>query len=171
MVIVNGAMILTYYQIGVIINERKSWGNKYIQRLAIDLKEYGNGYSYEQLSDRSRRANIFTKNEIIGQPVLQIPWGTIVKIMKKSSSKEEMLWYIYQTHRNRWSRLNSSIIQKPRLINRGFKLSKWKPTREMIQMYTPSGIHVHPSIKDVHPFQIDFYRFKNAGISSPFLPL
>ena len=24
---------------------------------------------------------------------------------------------------------------------------------------------------NVHPFQIDFYRFKNAGISSPFLPL
>lgn len=43
MVIVNSAMILTYYQIGVIINERKSWGNKYIQRLAIDLKDYGKG--------------------------------------------------------------------------------------------------------------------------------
>ena len=28
MVIVNSAMIMTYYEIGTIINERKSWGSK-----------------------------------------------------------------------------------------------------------------------------------------------
>ena len=44
MVVVNSMMILTYYEIGTIINERKSWGNKYIQRLSEDLKEYGKGY-------------------------------------------------------------------------------------------------------------------------------
>ncbi|MDE7214138.1 MAG: hypothetical protein K2N42_06120, partial [Anaeroplasmataceae bacterium] len=41
MVIVNSTMILTYYEIGSIINQRKAWGNKYIERLAEDLKEYG----------------------------------------------------------------------------------------------------------------------------------
>ena len=35
MVVVNSMMILTYYEIGTIINERKSWGNKYIQRLSL----------------------------------------------------------------------------------------------------------------------------------------
>lgn len=44
MVVVNTTMILTYYEIGIIINKRKSWGNKYIQRLSDDLKEYGKGY-------------------------------------------------------------------------------------------------------------------------------
>ena len=44
------------------------------------------------------------KEEIREQPVTQIPWGTIIKIMNKSSSKEEMLWYINQTHKNKWSR-------------------------------------------------------------------
>lgn len=47
LVVVNSAMIMTYYKIGTIINERKEWGNKYIQRLAEDLKEYGRGYSYD----------------------------------------------------------------------------------------------------------------------------
>ena len=28
MVVVNSAMIITYYQIGTIINQRKEWGNK-----------------------------------------------------------------------------------------------------------------------------------------------
>jgi hypothetical protein len=49
MVIVNSAMIMTYYEIGTIINQRKIWGSKYIQKLSEDLKEYGSGYSYEQL--------------------------------------------------------------------------------------------------------------------------
>lgn len=92
MVIVNSAMILTYYQIGVIINERKSWGNKYIQRLAIYLKEYGKGYSYRQLNSMSQLATFFDQDEIGRQPVVQIPWGTIIKILQKSSSKKEMLW-------------------------------------------------------------------------------
>ena len=50
MVYVNSQMILTYYQIGrIMLNERKTWGSKYIQNLANDFKKYGKGYSYEQL--------------------------------------------------------------------------------------------------------------------------
>ena len=37
MVVVNSTMIMTYYEIGTIINERKVWGNKYIEKLSNDL--------------------------------------------------------------------------------------------------------------------------------------
>lgn len=104
MVVVNSMMILTYHQIGTIINERKVWGNKYIQRLSKDLEEYGSGYSYDNLCRMRQFASIFTKNEIMEQVVPQIPWGSIIEIMKKSKSKEEMLWYINQTYNNSWSR-------------------------------------------------------------------
>lgn len=104
MVVVNSAMIITYYRIGTIINQRKTWGNKYIEMLASDLKEYGAGYSYRQLKRMSQFANIFSQNEIRSQPVAQIPWGTLFEIIAKSSSKEEMLWYVNQTYKNRWSR-------------------------------------------------------------------
>ena len=73
MVVVNSAMIITYYQIGTIINQRKEWGNKFIQRLADDLKDYGKGYSYEQLKKMSQFAHFFSGNEIRSQPVTQIP--------------------------------------------------------------------------------------------------
>ena len=46
-------MILT----GSIINQRKSWGNKYIERLANDLKEFGNGYSKRNLIYMGKLAN------------------------------------------------------------------------------------------------------------------
>lgn len=105
MVVVNSAMIITYYQIGTIINHRKTWGNKYIQKLADDLKDYGKGYSYEQLKKMSQFAHFFSENEIRSQPVTQIPWSTLSRvIIQKSSSKEEALWYIDQAYKNRWSR-------------------------------------------------------------------
>ena len=104
LVVVNSAMIVTYYKIGVIIKERKIWGDKYIRRLADGLKECGRGYSFEQLNRMLRFASIFTENEIWSQPVTKIPWGTMVEIIFKSSSKEEMFWYINQTYENRWSR-------------------------------------------------------------------
>ena len=104
LVVVNSAMILTYHKIGTIINQRKEWGNKYIQRLAKDLEEFGKGYSYEQLKKMSRFSKFFVSSEIRSQPVTQIPWSSIVEIMSKSSSKEEMLWYVNQTYKNRWSR-------------------------------------------------------------------
>ena len=39
------------------------------------------------------------KEDIREQPVTQIPWGTIINIMNKSSFKEEMLWHISQTQK------------------------------------------------------------------------
>lgn len=105
MVVVNSAMIMTYYEIGTIINERKTWGSKYIENLANDLKEYGNSFSFRNLHYMVQFSTEFTKDEIMQQPVAQIPWGTLVTvIMPKSSSHEEMLWYINETHKNGWSR-------------------------------------------------------------------
>lgn len=45
MVVINTVMIMTYYEVGCIINEKKIWGNKLIQKLSNNLKEYGKGYS------------------------------------------------------------------------------------------------------------------------------
>ena len=104
MVIVNTQMILTYYEIGSIINKNKSWGNKYIQRLSEDLKDYGKGYSYDNLNYMSRFAAEFSREEIFDQVGQKIPWRTIIEILKKSKSKEEMMWYISKIYENRWSR-------------------------------------------------------------------
>ena len=104
MVYVNSQMILTYYQIGNIINERKYWGSKYIQNLSNDLKEYGNCYSIRNLEFMCQLASNITKDEFAKQPVSEIPWGTIIIIMQKSKSHEEMLYYINETYKNGWSR-------------------------------------------------------------------
>ena len=115
MVVVNSAMIITYYEIGTIINQRKVWENKYIERLSNDLKEYGKGYSISNLKYMMQFSNEFGINEISQQAVGQIPWSTLATaIIPKSKSHDEMLWYINQTYKNGWSRsmvLNQIVMK------------------------------------------------------------
>ncbi|MBR3617083.1 MAG: DUF1016 family protein [Acholeplasmatales bacterium] len=110
MVYVNSQMILTYYEIGTIINKRKTWGSKYIKNLANDLKKYGKGYSVQNLKYMSQIACEYTIGEISHQLGGQIPWRTLIEITSKSKSHEEMLFYINATHKNGWSR--SMVLNK-----------------------------------------------------------
>ena len=71
MVIVNSTMIMTYYEIGTIINKRKTWGSKYIKNLANDLKEYGKGYLERNLQRMVFFSKTFKKYEICAPS-----WGT-----------------------------------------------------------------------------------------------
>ena len=145
LVVVNSAMIITYYKIGTIINERKVWGNKYIQRLANDLKEYGRGYSFENLRRMSQFASIFTEDEIWSQPVTKIPWGTIIEIIFKSSSKEEMLWYINQTYKNKWSR---------RMVIEQFKFKAYE--RKLIEPQVTEIVEEDQNLKEVFKDTLSF---------------
>lgn len=119
MIVVNSAMILTYYEIGTIINQRKVWGNKYIERLSDDLKEYGKSYSIRNLKYMSQFAKEFSTCEIRHQLGAQIPWRTLIDIMAKSHSHKEMLWYIEQTYKNRWSRSQVELQFKAKAYERG----------------------------------------------------
>ena len=145
LVVVNSAMILTYYKIGTIINERKEWGNKYIQRLAKDLKEYGRGYSFENLRRMSRFASIFSENEIRSQVGTKIPWRTILEIIFKSSSKEEMMWYINQTYKNKWSR---------RVVIEQFKVKAYE--RKLIEPQVTEIVAKDEELKQVFKDTLSF---------------
>ena len=142
MVVINSAMIITYYQIGTIINQRKNWGNKYIEMLASDLKEYGNGYSTDQLKRMARFASYFRENEISAQAVHQIPWSTIIEVMRLSSSKEEALWYANQINQNKWSR--SYVLKQ-------FELQAYQ-RQAVSPMITDEKSYVQGIVKDTLAF-------------------
>ena len=156
MVIVNSAMIMTYYEIGTIINKRKTWGSKYIKNLANDLKEYGKGYSYENLYRMSKVSEEFSNEEIMSHPVTQIPWSTLVTaIMAKSSTHEEMLWYINETYKNGWSR--SMVLNQIAMAS--YERSLIEPTTSNI---TKSNDLSNESFKDTYVFDfLDKNSIKN----------
>ena len=153
MIVVNSAMIMTYYEIGVIINKRKTWGSKYIQRLSEDLKEYGKGYSVRNLQKMVQFASNFIIEEITPQVVAQIPWGTIIEIMQKAKSHEEMLWYINQTSKFSWSR--SQVLQK-------FKEKAYE--RNLIEPDTSMLVKKDDSIKELFKdiYVFDFLNKENT---------
>ena len=155
MVVVNSAMIMTYYEIGTIINKRKTWGSKYIKNLANDLKEYGKGYSYDQLKRMAQFANEFSVQEIGAQPVPQIPWSSIIVIMQKSSSHEKMLWYINETYKNGWSR--SMVLNQ--IAMKAYERSLIEPTTSNI---TKSDDLSNELFKDTYVFDfLDKNNIKN----------
>lgn len=147
MVIVNSAAIINNYEIGTIINERKVWGNKYIEKLANDLKNYGKGYSKRNLEYMTQLANNFTFEEITKQLVSQIPWGSIVKIMQKSKTHEEMIWYINQTCKNSWTR--SMVMNQFSL--RAYERSLIEPTTTKIVNASNDEL-VNELFKDTYVF-------------------
>ena len=106
---VNNEMILLYYEIGGYINSHKSWGSKYVQRLADDLKEY-KGFSYSNLYRMYLLNEALSKEEIIAHAARQIPWFTLITIIEKTKTKESRLWYIEKTYENSWSR--STLIKQ-----------------------------------------------------------
>ncbi len=156
MVVVNSAMIMTYYEIGTIINQRKVWGNKYIERLSNDLKEYGKGYSSRNLRFMSTFAKKFSKDEILQQPATQIPWYTLCVIIIKSNSHEEMLWYIDQTHNNGWSR--SMVLNQ--IAMKSYERSLIEPTTT--EAITASNDLTNELFKDTYVFDfLDKENIKN----------
>ena len=145
LVVVNSTMIMTYYKIGTIINERKEWGNKYILKLANDLKGFGSGYSYTQLKRMSKIAKLLTIDEIGPHPEGQIPWMTINAIVEKSSSKEEILWYMNQTRQNKWSR--RAVIEQ-------FKAKAYE--RKQIEPQVSEIVQKDEGLKDIFKDTISF---------------
>ena len=155
MVIVNSTMIMTYYEIGTIINKRKTWGSKYIKNLANDLKEYGKGYSERNLQRMVFFSKTFKKYEILPQVGAQIPWRTLYDIISKADSKEFILWYINETHKNGWSR--SMVLNQIAMAS--YERSLIEPTTSNI---TKSDDLTNELFKDTYVFDfLDKNSIKN----------
>ena len=147
-VMVNSTMLMTYYEIGTIINQRKVWGNKYVERLSNDLKIYGKGFSYDNLNYMRKFSSEFSFCEIFDQPGRLIPWRTMIEIIKKSHSHEEMLWYINQTHKNGWSR--SMIITQ--IAMKAYERSLIEPTTTEV-VHASNDELVNELFKDTYVFE------------------
>ncbi len=104
---VNKELIMLYYNIGKIINQYKSWGNKFIDNLATDLKisfPSAKGYSVRNLKYMAKFASVYTDDEFVQQVVAQIPWGHTVVLLDKFTDDTVRNWYILKTAENGWSR-------------------------------------------------------------------
>ena len=109
---VNQELIILYWEIGQSLLEKQkkhSWGDKFIEKVATDLKiEFPNqgGMSLRNIKYMRQFSEKFTP-ELIGQQLvaqLQIPWGHHTVLLDKNFHIDQYLWYAAKTLENGWSR-------------------------------------------------------------------
>lgn len=106
-VAVNSELVLLYHSIGIIINEHKSWGNKFIDNLSKDITlayPSAKGYSVRNLKYMAKFAAEFTDMEFVQQAVAQIPWGHVIVLLDSVPLDEQRRWYILNTIQHGCSR-------------------------------------------------------------------
>ena len=104
----------------------------------------------------SQFAHFFSENEIRSQPVTQIPWSTLSRvIIQKSSSKEEALWYINQAYKNRWSRA---------IVIKQFELQAYQ-IQNILPIVSDENSYIQGIIKDTLAFASGGVFFVNVILS------
>ncbi len=102
----NMNLLKLYYSIGKTINENSSWGNKFIDELAVELKiTFPNikGFSVRNLKSMKKYYIECTKSEKMQTTSAQIPWSHNMLILDKIKEDEKRIWYMEQTSINGWS--------------------------------------------------------------------
>ena len=83
---VNADMLILYHDIGCVINEHKSWGNKFIDNLATDIKiafPESKGYSVRNLKYMAKFAETYPDREFLQTVSAQIPWSHKIANLEK----------------------------------------------------------------------------------------
>ena len=156
---VNADMLLLYYDIGCVINKHKTWGNKFIDNLASDIRmafPESKGYSVRNLKYMAKFAETYPNREFVQQVVAQIPWGHNVVLLDKVSDTNEREWYIKKSVENGWSRnvlvhqIESGLYQRQVLVD---KVSNFES-----RLPSPQSELAAQTMKD--PYVFDFIPFR-----------
>ena len=156
---VNRELVMLYYNIGLIINEHKTWGNKFIENLARDIKlafPNSTGYSVRNLKYMSKFAAEYPDREFVQQVVAQIPLGHNIALLDKIVNITERKWYIEKTRENGWSRnvlinqIESGLYERQAIAE---KISNFES-----RLPAPQSELAVQTMKD--PYIFDFIPFK-----------
>lgn len=162
---VNKELIILYYNIGKIINNHKTWGNKFIESLSTDIVlEFPNskGYSVRNLKYMAKFAELYPDEEFVQQVVAQIPWGHNIVLMDKFDDENIREWYIKKSIENGWSRnvlihqIESGLYDRQKLAG---KISNFET-----RLPSPQSELAVQTMKD--PYIFDFIPFKEDMIET-----
>ena len=156
---VNKELIGLYYNIGQLINEHKTWGSKFIENLAADIKlsfPDAKGYSVRNLKYMAKFALRFPDFEIVQAALAQITWYHHIALMDKVKTADEHIWYADQVSKNGWSRnvlvhqIESGLYARQVIAN---KISNFEN-----RLASPQSELAVQTMKD--PYIFDFIPFK-----------
>lgn len=88
---VNRELLILYHSIGEVINAHKTWGSKFVENLAADIKlsfPDATGYSVRNLKYMAKFALRFPDKEIVQAALAQITWYHHIALMDMFSGEE-----------------------------------------------------------------------------------
>ena len=144
-----------YWNIGKVILDHITWGNKFVENLSKDLRmEYPGtkGYSVRNLNYMRQFAQRVPTEEILHRVGAKINWKAIKNLIDKTDTTEEYVWYSEKCLENGWSstvlvhQIESGLYQRQALVK--------KTTNFKEQLLAPLGEQAEEIIKD--PYIFDF---------------
>lgn len=156
---VNRELVMLYYNIGLIINENKIWGNKFIENLARDIKlafPNSTGYSVRNLKYMAKFAAKYPDAEFVQEVLAQITWYHHIALMDKIKDTSKAIWYAENTIKNGWSRnvlvhqIESGLYERQAIAE---KISNFET-----RLPAPQSELAIQTMKD--PYIFDFIPFK-----------
>ena len=102
----NKKLVNLYFNIGKILEENSSWGNKFIDNVAMELKmSFPNlkGFSVRNLKYMKSFYNEYKDDGEFVQLVAQLPWKHNITLMQKVKDKEIRKWYMDKCLEEGWS--------------------------------------------------------------------
>jgi len=155
----NSELIALYWNIGKTIGEHSTWGNKFIDNLARDIKlEFPNatGYSVRNLKYMAKFAQMFPDFQIVQAPLAQISWYHNMALMDKVKDTNKYIWYASQTVQNGWSR-NILVEEIEHDLYERQALSR-KTTNFKVRLPSPQNELAEQTLKDPYLFSFIDYR-------------
>ena len=107
MVNANISLVNLYYRIGKVLYENSIWGNKFLDKLAFELKiTYPNqkGFSIRNLKYMKAFYAEYKDNFEFVQLVAQLPWTHNLILIEKIKNKSIRKWYIERCIEEGWSK-------------------------------------------------------------------
>ena len=158
----NEHMIMAYYNIGRRLVEQDTWGTKFLETLAKDLKLSFpdiKGLSARNLRYMKKFASTYDDFEILQQPVAKLNWRSNTMLLDKLKSNAERLWYAQKALENNWS---STVLDHQigtKLIDHQIESEK-KTTNYLANLDADFSERVQEMFKD--PYLFDFLTYKDG---------
>jgi len=164
--IINGAnreLVALYWKVGKIINEQKSWGDKFIENLAHDIKTSFPSlrvFSVRNLKYMSKFAKIYAGSEKVQQVLHNLPWRHNIALMDKLDNQAQREWYAVQSLKNGWSsnileiQIETNLYKRQVLADKTTNFKKCLPA--------PQSDMAQQALKD--PYIFDFIENRQGMI-------
>lgn len=107
MINANISLVNLYYRIGKVLYENSSWGNKFVEKLALELKlSFPNqkGFSIRNLKYMKTFYNEYKKDSEFVHLGAQLLWKHNISLIEKVKNKEIRKWYMTKCIEEGWSR-------------------------------------------------------------------